>query len=159
MKSLMASLRPGIAPAQHAHDKHFKLDKTVRTNWVILVPLALFVASTPQEGLNYGVHSRRAQLSEYEIYMSNSTKTVVEKNQRDISRKPTSAHPYLICPARLGQISHPFDTMVATLFEHLQKPHDQPRRGKHKDLEIDVYRWSSPDLTGRCAGKLCSPIK
>jgi hypothetical protein len=49
--------------------------------------------------------------------------------------------------------------MVATFFEHLQKPHDQPRSGEHKDLEIDIYRWPSPDLTGRCAGKLCGPVK
>jgi hypothetical protein len=65
----------------------------------------------------------------------------------------------LIRPAGLGQISHPFDTMVVTFFEHLQKPHDQPRSGKHKHLEIDIDRWSSPDLTGRRAGKLCSRVE
>lgn len=96
------------------------------------------------------------------IYISRFTKTAVKKrslNQRDISGKPASAHPNLICSAGLGQISYPFDTMVVILLEHLQKAHDQSRGGEHKNLEIDVYGWSSPDLTGRRARKLCRPIK
>jgi len=70
-----------------------------------------------------------------------------------------STHSYLIGPAGFGQVSHPFDTVIVALFENFQKPHDQPRRGKHKDLEINVYGRSSPDLTSRRAGKLRSPIE
>jgi hypothetical protein len=131
-----------------------------RTNWVISA-LSLHSSQVrAQAGLNYaGGHNYL-----YEIYVSKAIKTAPVRNrninQSDISGKSTSAaHPYLIRPAGLGQISHPFDTMVVTLFEHLQEPHDQPRSGKHKYLKIDIYRWSSPDLTGRCAGKLCNPIK
>jgi hypothetical protein len=70
-----------------------------------------------------------------------------------------STHPYLIGPAGFGQISHPFDTVIVALFKHFQKPHNQPRRGKHKDLEINVYGGSSPDLASCRAGKLRSTIE
>ena len=49
--------------------------------------------------------------------------------------------------------------MIVTLFKDFQKPHNQPRRCKHKDLEINVYWRSSPDLASCRAGKLCSPIE
>jgi len=129
-----------------------------RTNWAISILLPPFISSE-----DYITLYTAGQLNYLNnIYVSRFIKTAVAKrrlNQRDISGKPTSAHPYLICSAGLGQISHPFDTMVVTLFEYLQKAHDQTRRGKHKNLEIDVYGWSSPDLAGSRARKLCSPIK
>jgi hypothetical protein len=70
-----------------------------------------------------------------------------------------STHPYLIGPAGFGQVSHPFDTVIIALFKYFQKPHNQPRRGKHKDLEINIYGGSSPDLASCCTGKLRSPIE
>ena len=70
-----------------------------------------------------------------------------------------STHPYLIGPASFGQVSHPFNTVIVTLFKYFQKPHNQPRRGKHKDLEINVYWGPSPDLASCRAGKLRSPIE
>jgi hypothetical protein len=70
-----------------------------------------------------------------------------------------STHPYLIGSAGFGQVSHPFDTVIVALFKYFQKPHNQPRRGKHKDLEINVYGGSSPDLASCRAGKLRSPIE
>lgn len=70
-----------------------------------------------------------------------------------------STHPYLIGPARFGQVSHPFDTVIVALFKYFQKPHNQPRRSKHKDLEINVYGGSSPDLASCRAGKLRSPVE
>ena len=70
-----------------------------------------------------------------------------------------STHPYLVAPAGLGQVSHPFDTVIVTLFKYFQKPHNQPRRGKHKNLEINVYGGPSPDLASCRAGKLRSPIE
>lgn len=70
-----------------------------------------------------------------------------------------SAHPYLIGSAGFGQVSHPLDAVIVILFKDFQKPHNQPRRGEHKDLEINVYRRSSPNLAGCRAGKLCSPVE
>ena len=70
-----------------------------------------------------------------------------------------STHPYLIRPAGFSQVSHPFDTVIVALFKHFQKPHNQPRRSKHKDLEINVYGGSSPDLACCRAGKLRIPVE
>lgn len=70
-----------------------------------------------------------------------------------------STHPYLIGSAGFGQVSHPFDTVIVALFKYFQKSHNQPRRSKHKDLEINVYGGSSPDLASCRAGKLRSPIE
>lgn len=70
-----------------------------------------------------------------------------------------STYPYLIGPAGFGQVSYPFDAVIVVLFKYFQKPHNQPRRSKHKDLEINVYGRSSPDLASRRAGKLRSPVE
>jgi hypothetical protein len=70
-----------------------------------------------------------------------------------------STHPYLIRPTGFGQVSHPFDTVIVAFLKYFQKPHNQPRRSKHKDLEVNVYGGSSPDLASCRAGKLRSPIE
>lgn len=68
-------------------------------------------------------------------------------------------HPNLIGSTRLRQVSHPFYTVVVVLLEHLQEPDNQTRSSEHQDLEVDIYWWSRPYLSMRCAGQVSCGTK
>ena len=36
-------------------------------------------------------------------------------------------HPNLICPTCFGEIAHPFNTVIVTFLEYLQKANNKPR--------------------------------
>jgi hypothetical protein len=91
--------------------------------------------------------------------LSKVTRTVTEEKVSSIFLKRIlPPHPYLICPAGLGQVSDPFNTVIAAFFKHFQKPYNQSRGCEHEDLEIDVYGRPGPHLSGCRAGELGSRI-
>ena len=88
------------------------------------------------------------------IWSSRCSKLQCTMSMRSARNTNARTYPYLIRPACLGQVSHPFDALIVTLLEDLQETHDQARRCEHEHLEVDIDGRSRPDLSSCRAGQL-----
>ena len=88
------------------------------------------------------------------IWSSRCSKLQCTMSMRRARNTNARTYPYLIRPACLGQVSHPFDALIVTLLEDLQETHDQARRCEHEHLEVDVDRRARPHRARRRRGQL-----
>ncbi len=68
-----------------------------------------------------------------------------------------ATHTDLIRAGCLGEVSHPFDTVIIAFLQDFQEAYVQPGSGEHENLKVDVDRRSRPWLPvgGRCKVRSC----
>jgi hypothetical protein len=68
--------------------------------------------------------------------------------------RSSGTYPDLVAAARLGKVADPLDARVPGRLEDLEEADNEPARGEHKHLEVDVDWRARP----RCARRRCGQL-